>query len=55
MIKNLPASAGDLGSVITGKVPWRRKWQPPPVFLPGKSHRQEPGGLQSVGLRKGWI
>ena len=18
--------------------PWRRKWQPPPVFLPGKSH-----------------
>ena len=19
------------------KVPWRRKWQPPPVFLPGKS------------------
>ena len=21
-----------------GKVPWRRKWQPTPVFLPGKSH-----------------
>ena len=21
-----------------GKIPWRRKWQPPPVFLPGKSH-----------------
>jgi len=20
-----------------GKVPWRRKWQPTPVFLPGKS------------------
>ena len=20
--------------------PWRRKWQPTPVFLPGKSHRQ---------------
>ena len=19
---------------------WRRKWQPTPVFLPGKSHRQ---------------
>ena len=19
-----------------GKIPWRRKWQPPPVFLPGK-------------------
>ena len=20
-----------------GKIPWRRKWQPIPVFLPGKS------------------
>ena len=23
-----------------GKIPWRRKWQPTPVFLPGKSHGQ---------------
>ena len=23
-----------------GKIPWRRAWQPTPVFLPGKSHRQ---------------
>ena len=23
-----------------GKIPWRRKWLPTPVFLPGKSHRQ---------------
>ena len=22
------------------KMPWRRKWQPAPVFLPGKSHGQ---------------
>ena len=22
------------------KIPWRRKWQPAPVFLPVKSHRQ---------------
>ena len=21
-------------------IPWRRKWQPTPVFLPGKSHEQ---------------
>ena len=21
-----------------GKVPWRKKWQPTPVFLPGKFH-----------------
>ena len=25
------------------KVPWRRKWQPTPVFLPGESH-----GLRSL-------
>ena len=30
-------NAGDLG-LISGKIPWRRKWQPTPVFLPGKSH-----------------
>ena len=23
-----------------GKIPWRRKWQPLPVFLPEKSHGQ---------------
>ena len=23
-----------------GKLPWRRKWQLTPVFLPGKSHEQ---------------
>ena len=23
-----------------GKIPWRRKWQPSSVFLPGKSHGQ---------------
>ena len=23
-----------------GKIPWRRKWQPIPVFLPGKFHGQ---------------
>ena len=23
-----------------GKIPWTRKWQPTPVFLPGKSHGQ---------------
>ena len=23
-----------------GKIPWRREWQPTPVFLPGKPHGQ---------------
>ena len=31
-----------------GKIPWRRAWQPTPVFLPGESQGQEPGGLQSI-------
>ena len=31
-------NAGDLGSIP--KIPWRRKCQPAPVFLPGKSHGQ---------------
>ena len=35
------------------KIPWRWKWQPIPVFLPGKSHR-DAGGLQSMGLQKSW-
>ena len=32
-------NAGDPGSTPgLGRFPWRRKWQPTPVFLPGKSH-----------------
>ena len=30
-----------------GKIPWRRKWQPTPVFLPGESHRQRSLGVYS--------
>ena len=38
-----------------GKLPWRRKWQPPPVFLPGESYGQRnlaglsPWGQRTVG------
>ena len=36
-----------------GKFPWRRAWQPTPVFLPGESLcTEEPGGLQSIGLQR---
>ena len=31
-----------------GRIPWKRKWQPTPVFLPGESHGQEPVRLQSM-------
>ena len=30
-----------------GKIPWRRAWQPTPVFLPGESH----GHRSLVGYR----
>ena len=40
--KNLPANSGDARDAVSisgsGKIPWRRKKQPTPVFLPGKSH-----------------
>ena len=35
------------------KIPWRRKWQPTPVFLPGKSHGQRRlVGYNSWGLKE---
>ena len=41
MVKNPPANAGDVDLIPgVGKIPWRRKWKPTPVFLPGKSHGQ---------------
>ena len=42
VVKNLPANAGDTKrckfNPWVGKIPWRRKWQPTPVFFPGESH-----------------
>ena len=44
VVKNLPAKAEDISDVGSnlwvGKILGRRKWQPNPVFLPGKSHGQ---------------
>ena len=34
-----------------GKIPWRRKWLPTPVFFPGKSRgTEEPGKPQCMGV-----
>ena len=42
VVKNQPANAGDTGSIPgSGRFPWRRTWQPTPVFLPGKSNGQK--------------
>ena len=36
-----------------GNMPWRRKWQPIPVFLPGKSHGQRSWvGYSPAGCKK---
>ena len=44
---------GDLGSVpASGRFPWRRASEPTPIFLPGESHVQRPGGLQSMRVTK---
>ena len=41
MVKASAYNVGDPGVIPgIGKIPWRRKWQPTPVFLPGKSHGQ---------------
>ena len=43
MVKNLPANAGDKICEFDpwiGKIPWRKVWQPTPVFLPEEFHGQ---------------
>ena len=45
VLKNLPANAGNLKrcgfDLLVGKVPWKRMWQPSPVFLSGESLGQK--------------
>ena len=41
VVKNPPANAGNMSLSFdprVGKIPWRRKWQPTPVFLSGESY-----------------
>ena len=45
-----------------GKIPWRMKWQPTPVFLPGESHEQRSlvgyspwGHRESEHTPSGWV
>ena len=57
-LKNPPAvqqTQVDMGSVHhwVGKIPWRRKWQTTPVFLPGESHGQR-NQLGYSPMQKSW-
>jgi len=44
VVKNPPANAGDIKKHRLNpgvrKIPYRRAWQPTPVFLPGEFHGQ---------------
>ena len=39
-MNNPSANAEDIRDPWLGKIPWRRAWQPTPVFLPGEPHGQ---------------
>ena len=49
MVKNLPAVQETQVPSLVGKILWKRKWQPSPVFLPEKLHGQR----SLVGLKRG--
>ena len=46
--------AGDMGSIPgVRNIPWRRAWQPIPVFLPGEFHGQRSlAGYSSWGHKE---
>ena len=59
VVKNLPADAGDARDLgfnpWVRRIPWRRKWHPTPVFLPGESHGQRNLGGSVHGVAKSRI
>ena len=56
VVKNPPADTGDIEKhrfdPWVKKVPWRRAWQPTPVFLPGESLPRDSRGI--TGSRGAW-
>ena len=53
MVKNLPAKQEMQVQFLGWEDPWRRKWQPTPVFFAWEILRtEEPGRLQSLGSRR---
>ena len=39
---------------VVSKIPWRKAWQPTPIFLPRGSHGEDPSGVYSVVLHRVW-
>ena len=52
MVKNLLAVQETQVRSLNQEDPWRRKWQPTPVFLPGGFHGQRRDLLQFMGLQR---
>ena len=46
-VRNLPAMQETQVPSLVGKIPWRREWQPIPVFLPGEFHGQTIGSQRT--------
>ena len=53
MVKSLPAMWKTWARSWVGKIPWRRAWQPIPIFLLGKRPwTEEPDGYSPWGLKE---
>ena len=55
VVKNLPVNAGDVRPMFdpwARKIPWRRAWQPAPLFLPGESHVRKAWWATVHGIAK---
>ena len=54
VVKHLPAMQESRVRLLVRKIPWRRIWQPTPVFLLRKSHGQRSlvGCIQSMGQQR---
>ena len=51
-IRNLPAMQETGFDSWGRRIPWRREWQPTPVFFLEISWTEKPGGLQSMGSQR---
>ena len=52
VVQNPPAMQEMCFDSSVRKIPWRRKWQTTPVFLPGESHGQRSLAAYSVWSHK---
>ena len=54
VVRNLPTVQRPGFSPGVGKIPWRRKWHPTPLFLPGEFQGQRSLAAAVHGVTKSW-